>query len=282
MKIKNINKNIILVVLSSTIALTSLTGCTVEIKDEPKSELPVITVTENYKKTNYGFVLDYNGVNSKELSDKYSSSEPLDLLTLTSHKTYKYVGNNDINAGDAIKDPAYFASNLNIIWPECYKYSEKSFPEIFMFTNSQIDEYTFHSMKGNDFVLKTCKVSFKSDVPNEIDLQNVNDNSNGYYRSLKTGDEFKSETLLYNGDVIAYKQTGSGIDSLNVVEEGNFDIALRTISDFGITENEEITSKESLNTLDKLNSEYPITPNELLKSPNDLNNKELKLSLNSK
>ena len=73
---------------------------------------------------------------------------------------------------------------------------------------------------------------------------------------INEGDTLSSRAIYYEGELVAYKQTGAGSESQNVIDGtiGDVDLALSTVEDYGLLDETEVVNEEEINDIeDSLN-----------------------------
>lgn len=212
-------------VLATTILFT-LSGCN---KEDKKSEsISINIVDEMYKDKNgeYEYILNLEAIKKNPLN-KFSLLKEVET---ESYDNYSIDGKTD----------AFFNKYNYIILPSCYEHynngiENKGFYK-FIYENSKrkLEIKKLEGLDGNIFTL----------ITNSIEItRNINSGYKmliGGQKQLLKGDKLESKTLMYDGKIIAFKQTGVGSECDNVIQIGKLD---NTLIPVNLILNEDINIK---------------------------------------
>ena len=134
-----------------------------------------------------------------------------------------------------------------MIKPDCYSlYGDVSWIHGF---NMSIDRKEI-STEWSTYVVIDYSMTAKRDLDLNIDLLPAE------YKEFNEGDTLSSRAIYYEGELVAYKQTGAGSESQNVIDGtiGDVDLALSTVEDYGLLDETEVVNEEEINDIeDSLN-----------------------------
>ena len=198
-------------ILATTILLT-LSGCN---KEDKKSDLISINIVdEMYEDKNgeYEYILNLEAI----------KVNPLNKFSLLKEVETERYDNYSLDG----KTDAFFNKYNYIILPSCYEHynngiENKGFYK-FIYENSKrnLEIKKLEGLDGNTFTL----------IINSIEItRNINPGYKmlmGDQKQLLKGDKLESKALVYEGEIIAFKQTGVGSECDNVIQIGKLDNAL--------------------------------------------------------
>lgn len=198
--------------LASVIAFSSI-ACS---KKEVKEDRVGIIVEIDDNKDEYQYFFNADGTMHGLLIDTYYSR--LELLKITNHEKYT----NDLNSNIEAMSTGFFNTNNCVVWPECFNHYSMN---ILTAENCvrTLDVKDLSGLRGNEFKLVTNSIEFKKDIDNIYLDVYTNEN-----RQINKGDKIEAVALLYEDEVIAFKQTGVGSDCENVTKTfiGDIDSAI--------------------------------------------------------
>lgn len=196
----------------ATTMLFSLAGCNKE--DKKTDSISINIVDEMYKDKNgeYEYILNLEAIKANPLN-KFSLFKEVQT---ENYNNYSLDGKTD----------AFFNKYNYIILPSCYEHynngvENKGFYK-FIYENSKrsLEIKKLEGLDGNTLTLITNRIEI---------TRNINPGYKmlvGGQKQLLKGDKLESKTLMYDGEIIAFKQTGVGSECNNVIQIGKLDITL--------------------------------------------------------
>lgn len=223
-------------ILATSILLT-LSGCNKE--DKKSDSISINIVDEMYEDKNgeYEYILNLEAIKVNPLN-KFSLLKEVET---ESYDNYSLDGKTD----------AFFNKYNYIILPSCYEHynngiENKGFYK-FIYENSKrnLEIKKLEGLDGNTFIL----------ITNSIEItRNINPGYKmliGGQKQLLKGDKLESKTLMYDGKIIAFKQTGVGSECDNVIQIGKLDKTLIPINSI-LNEDVNIKYNETEKVLDNV------------------------------
>ena len=227
-KLKGLKRGIAMLSLATSLAMVS-TGCSKETKEE---EIGYEVMTNDSETPElYSYVIDERGFESENYS--FGDFELLSLAKVVSEE--KYDASN--------KATGFFRKNMVMIKPECYSlYGEASWINGF---DMSIDRKEI-STGWSTYDVVDYSMTAKSDLNLNIDLLPAE------YKEINEGDTLSSRAIYYEGELVAYKQTGAGSESQNVIDGtiGDVDLALSTVEDYGLLDETEVVVERQLHDIE--------------------------------
>lgn len=223
-------------ILATTVLLT-LSGCNKE--DKKSDSISINIVDEMYEDKNgeYKYILNLEAIKENPLN-KFSLLKEVEI---ESYDNYSLEGKTD----------AFFNKYNYIILPSCYKHynngiENKGFYK-FIYENSKrkLEIKKLEALDGNTFTL----------ITNSIEItRNINPGYKmlmGDQKQLLKGDKLESKTLIYEGEIIAFKQTGVGSECYNVIQIVKLDKTLIPVNSI-LNEDVNIKYNETEKVLDNV------------------------------
>ena len=183
----------------------------------------------------YEYLVDYSGLESQnyDFSDNFNS------------KSFAKVDSEEIHGTSFWneKSSAYYRQNLVLIWPDCY--SLYDITPWLRESNFDLD-LKYEQLKllnGPKFLVIYSSITAKRKL-NLIGKDILNSDK----LEFLSGDNISSTAIYYEGELVAFKQTGVGSDCENVQKAivGDVDIALNKISQLGLLKKSEKISLDDL------------------------------------
>lgn len=231
-KFKGLKKGIAMLSLATSLAMVS-TGCSKEVKEE---EVGYEVMTNDSETPElYSYVIDERGFESEKYD--FDDFDPLYLAKVQNEEIYDFSN----------KALGFFRKNMVMIKPDCYSlYDNVSWIHGF---NMSIDRKEI-STEWATYVVIDYSMTAKRDLDLNIDLLPAE------YKEFNEGDTLSSRAIYYEGELVAYKQTGAGSESQNVIDGtiGDVDLALSTVEDYGLLDETEVIDEGKLHDIeDSLN-----------------------------
>lgn len=209
-------KRAIAAILGSCILLT-LSGC--KKKDvKPRASKECVMVEDNYPYGDYGkyeYVLDYSFVENTEISKKCINWG----ITKELYKTIDEKQYNDVrNFSYSFVLPSSFNHYL--------KYYDLLNEKI---SKQKVVVKRIKGVESNfEITIIQTKIIFCKDLPVVAGENFAND------ELIRKNDEINATSMYYNGNLIAFNQTGVGCESINVPSVGNVNGAVKNVSDLNV------------------------------------------------
>jgi len=190
----------------------------------------------------YSHIINTNGLVSSKYN--FSSLNNINFVKVTEVEEY---GTNIKNE----KTTAFFRENIHLVLPDCFG----SYTSPAWFNNTSNFDMQIRCEKledggfGNPYIVVYSSITAKRDLyTGQTIFKDGQD-------IIHKGDNLSSVAIYYDGELVAFKQTGVGSECENVKQAtiGNVDLALTTV---------------------KLDETKTVTYNELNKMENSLNEEE--------
>ena len=228
-KFKGLKKGIAMLSLATSLAIVS-TGCSKETKEE---EIGYEVMTNDSETPElYSYVIDERGFESENYS--FGDFEPLSLAKVQNEEIYDFSN----------KSLGFFRKNMVMIKPDCYSlYGDVTWINGF---NMSIDRKEI-STGWSTYVVIDYSMTAKRDL-DDIRIRLLP----AEYKLINKGDTLSSRAIYYEGELVAYKQTGAGSESQNVIDGtiGDVDLALSTVEDYGLLDETEVVNEEEINDIE--------------------------------
>ncbi|MBE6139180.1 MAG: hypothetical protein E7174_01555 [Firmicutes bacterium] len=210
-KLKNEKTRLISGALIIT-TLFTLTGCKSENKKDDTISINIVDEMYEAKNGEYEYVLNLEAI----------KVNPLNKFSLLKEVETESYNNYSING----KTDAFFNKYNYIILPSCYEHYNKGIENKafykFIYENSKrkLEIKKLKGLDGNIFTLITNSIEITRNIDPGYKMLI------GGQKQLLKGDKLESKTLMYEGEIIAFKQTGVGSECDNVIQIGKLDKAL--------------------------------------------------------
>lgn len=198
-------------VLATTMLFT-LSGCNKE--DKKTDSISINIVDEMYEDKNgkYEYILNLEAI----------KANPLNKFSLLKEVQTENYNNYSLDR----KTDAFFNKYNYIMLPSCYEHynngiENKGFYK-FIYENSKrkLEIKKLEGLDGNIFTLITNSIEITRNINPAYKMLI------GGQKQLLKGDKLESKTLMYDGEIIAFEQTGVGSECDNVIQIGKLDNAL--------------------------------------------------------
>lgn len=179
----------------------------------------------------YSYIIRGQGLESEKV---YFADDYIKLLKIVDKKVYD---KNDASAVSLVK-------NLDIVWPDCFKLIDHLEEASKFDINMEVEELA--TTDSTSFTVVYSSMTAKHNIAPETHFL-----INGQ-KEITKGDTFASTAIYYDGELVAYQQTGAGSNSQNVLDAtlGNVDEALQTVSDYGLLTKTETIDYQEFNMIE--------------------------------
>ncbi len=230
-KLQELKKKVKLVTLAAGIAIIA-TGCTKKENDFQEIGYEIVSETDDTSEL-YSYIVNTHGFENENIV--FSELDPISLYQVTEEENYNQ--NN--------KATGFFIKYMRIVWPDCFSLYD-----------------TAYRINGFDFQIQARKLSdtngispivvVHSSMTAKRDLNLNVTFLDSDQKEIKKGDTLSSTAIYYNGELVAYQQTGAGSDSQNVIDAtvGDVDLALSTVEDYNLLRETEIIDLSDLKELE--------------------------------
>ena len=192
----------------------------------------------------YNYVINSKGLHS----EKYDFEDTIRHINFAKvSELEEYNSKNIIKR----KTDGFYRAAVKMIWPDCYSklYTSPAWLASHNF-HYEIKYEKLDELSGNSYVVVYSSMTARRDL--DTGLYMISDGQ----KEIKKGDNMSSIAIYYEGELVAYKQTGVGSECNNVLEGtiGDVDLALKKVSQFeNLTESKEMTDKELYDYQDQIN-----------------------------
>lgn len=242
MKNYSLKTQILSFIITTTMTF-SLSGCR---KDKENNDNPIgynlISEQNNDNKANgiYSYLLNCDGF----VCEKYDFPTSIQLSKVIEKEEY---GTKLSNARTA----SFYRDNIKIVWPDCFSNYGNAWFDTDNF-NFDIIVEKLNSFNGVDnIIVVRSSMTAKRNLNNSINYMYTNGQL-----PIEKGDNLSSIAIYYDNELIAFKQTGVGSDSQNVLDAtiGNVDLALKEVKDeFNLSTTQNVTKDELNEILKNIN-----------------------------
>lgn len=224
-------KNRVAVVALATGVAFIGTGCGKE-KTDDTTEVGYNLIADSGRTSGlYSYVINGEGLES----EKYLFDDDfVKLMKVSEREVY----NNDNST------TAFFRKNIKMVWPDCFKLDNHPAVAGAFDMHMELEKMTSTNMTS--FVVVNSSMTAKHDIDPGIQFL-----INGQ-KEINKGDTLASTAIYYDGELVAYQQTGAGSDSQNVIDAtvGNVDVALQTVSEYGLLTETEIVDYQEFSEIE--------------------------------
>ena len=142
------------------------------------------------------------------------------------------------------KTTAFFRENIKMVWPDCFALDNHPAVAGAFDMNLELEKLTTTTMTS--FTVVNSSMTAKHDIDPGTQIL-----VNGQ-QEIKKGDTLTSTAIYYEGELVAYQQTGAGSDSQNVIDatKGDVSIALQTVSEYGLLSTTETVDYQEFNEIE--------------------------------
>ncbi len=228
-KLKGLRNRLAVVALATGLAFTE-SGCA---KDKSGGkEVGYNLITDSGRTSGlYTYIINGQGLES----NKYHFDDDFIRLMKVSEKEEYH--NND-------KTTAFFRENINMVWPDCFALDNHPAVAEAFDMNLELEKLTTTTMTS--FTVVNSSMTAKHDIDSGTQIL-----INGQ-QEIKKGDTLTSTAIYYEGELVAYQQTGAGSNSQNVLDatKGDVSIALQTVSEYGLLSATEAVDYQEFNEIE--------------------------------
>ena len=231
-KINNKAKRVLVGMLSSVLILSGMLRCGKQ--DENNIVGYNVETSDNVNENGFYFYV----INTKGFeSDKNDFSDTSNNIILAKVSEREEYGTN-LRGEQTI---SFYREALKLVWPECFN----SYDVDTVLPNFDIEVKFEKLVDGSSFSPTYIVIYSSITAKEDLDLEDGQ-------KLIKKGDNMSSVAIYYNG-LVAFKQTGVGSECENVkaATVGDLDLALSTVSNYGLLIETESISYEELNEIEK-------------------------------